>query len=335
MQGRENTKTPAARGSWILLDKLLDDVVERNQAYYRELITLAKVTEPHTLVDQADIDAIKSQCQREFGNITRSMGFLVDNGRTMLQPAKTYQHCLDMAELKISSGAVSYNEAIRQAVRELADSGLKTVDYESGHVDSVDVAARRAVMTGVNQLNAKYREQSMDYLDTDLVEVSAHLGARNIPGPNGWEAHTEWQGKVFRWNGHGNNEKTSKNELTSEGKNATIQSFENDIQIGRSLGAAAFRDDVKLPNGKTAKITEDSKITKVYTFAGYGTKKKLRVADALAKAYDVDAERWVHRRGDGYVDVDGLSRHAELHWFEHPDVGRIKMKVKRYFDNES
>lgn len=54
-------------------------------------------------------------------------------------------------------------------------------------------------MTGVNQLNQKYREQSMDYLETDLVEVTAHLGARNVQGPNGWEAHTEWQGKVFRW----------------------------------------------------------------------------------------------------------------------------------------
>jgi len=55
------------------------------------------------------------------------------------------------------------------------------------------------VMTGVNQLNQKYREQSMDYLETDLVETTAHLGARNIDGPNGWENHAKWQGKVYRW----------------------------------------------------------------------------------------------------------------------------------------
>lgn len=182
------------------LDDLLDDVVERNQAYYRELITLAKVTEPQTLVNQADIEAIKAQCQREFGNITRSMGFLVDNGRTMLPPARAYQWALDNATMRVQAGATSYNEAIRQAVRELADSGLKSVSYESGHVDSVDVCARRAIMTGVNQINQKYREQSMDYLGTDLVECTAHLGARNIPGPLGFEAHSEWQGGVYRWN---------------------------------------------------------------------------------------------------------------------------------------
>ena len=40
----------------------------------------------------------------------------------------------------------------------------------------------------------------MDYLGTDVVEVPAQLGARNIPGPLGFEAHSEWQGKVYKWN---------------------------------------------------------------------------------------------------------------------------------------
>ena len=128
------------------------------------------------------------------------MAFLVDNGRTLLAPARAYQSCLDKAILKIEAGATSYNESIKDAVRELADSGLKVVNYESGHIDAVDTAVRRAVLTGVNQLNQKYREQSMDYLGTDLVEVTAHLGARNIPGPLGFEAHSEWQGKVYKWN---------------------------------------------------------------------------------------------------------------------------------------
>lgn len=181
------------------LNKLMDDVLERNQSYYTDMIDFAKVTAPPTLVNQKDIDAIRSQAQREYLNITGSMGFLVDNGKTMLPPAEAYQHCLDMAELKVQSGAFSYTQAIQDAVRELADSGLKTVSYESGHVDSVDVAVRRAVMTGINQLNQKYREQSMKYLETDLVEVTAHQGARDIDGPLGWENHKKWQGKVYQW----------------------------------------------------------------------------------------------------------------------------------------
>lgn len=179
------------------LDELLTDVVERNQAYYSEMVTLAQVTEPENYVNAADIEAIRKQAFNDITNITRSMGFLVNNGRTFLQPAKAYQWVLDSAELQIQSGAISYNEAIRNAVRQLADSGIKTVDYESGHVDQVDVAIRRAVQTGVNRLNQRYREQSVDYLETDLVEVTAHAGARDIGDVP--ENHKLWQGKVYRW----------------------------------------------------------------------------------------------------------------------------------------
>lgn len=195
----ENAIRETAGISQKKLDQLLDDVVERNQAYYTELIDIAAVTKPEILVSERDIEAIRNQTQDAFSNLTQSMGFLVDNGRTMLPPAKAYQWALDSAEMQIQSGAISYNQAIKTAVKQLADSGIKTVDYESGHIDQIDVAARRAVMTGVNQLNQKYREQSMDYLETDLVETSAHLGARNIEGPNGWENHEAWQGKVYRW----------------------------------------------------------------------------------------------------------------------------------------
>ena len=182
------------------LNKLFDDVVERNQKYYTEVIDLARATQPDVLVDATTIDAIRRQTQDVFRNITASMGFLVDAGRTMLPPAKVYQWALDNATMQIQSGAISYNQAIKSAVRQLAQSGLKVVDYESGHRDQIDVAARRAVMTGVNALNQKYAEQSMEYLGSDLVEVSAHAGARDKDGPNGWEAHTKWQGRVFRWN---------------------------------------------------------------------------------------------------------------------------------------
>jgi len=183
------------------LDQLFGDVVARNQDYYTELIDLARVTAPETLVDHAAAYAIYQQTKGELRNITRSMGFLVRDGRgwKRLPPAKAYQHALDMAVMEVESGAISYGQAISRAVGRLADSGLRRVDYQSGHVDHIDVAVRRAVMTGINQLNQRYREQSMDYLGTDLVETTAHLGARNVQGPNGWEAHTEWQGGVYRW----------------------------------------------------------------------------------------------------------------------------------------
>ena len=179
------------------LNALLDDVVERNQKYYTELIDLAHITQPETLVSVEDTLAIYEQTKQTMRNITRSMGFLVDAGRTMLPPAKAYQWALDNAVMQVQSGAINYNHAIKTAVKQLADSGLKVVDYESGHRDQIDVAARRAVMTGVNQICAKYTEQSAEYLDTQYFEVSAHAGARDKPGPSPWSSHKDWQGKVY------------------------------------------------------------------------------------------------------------------------------------------
>lgn len=179
------------------LNKLLDDVVERNQQYYTNVIGLAHITQPETLVSIEDTWAIYQQTKRDLRNITRSMGFLVDNGRTMLPPAKAYQWALDNAAMQVQSGAINYNQAIKMAVKQLADSGLKVVDYESGHHDSIDVAARRAVMTGVSQLCAKYTEQAAEYLETPYYEVSSHAGARDVSGPSPWSSHKDWQGKVY------------------------------------------------------------------------------------------------------------------------------------------
>ena len=179
------------------LNKLFDDVIARNQKYYTDVIDMVGLTQPETLVDASVIAAIRAQTLDEFHNITASMGFLVDNGRIMLRPAKAYQWALDSAALRIQTGAISYNQAIKPAVQQLAKSGIKTVNYESGHVDQIDVAVRRAVMTGVNQICDQYTNQSAEYLETRYFEVSAHSGARDKPGASPWSSHKDWQGKVY------------------------------------------------------------------------------------------------------------------------------------------
>lgn len=73
----------------------------------------------------------------------------------------------------------------------MTDSGLRWIDYASGHHNRVPVAVRRAVMTGVNQVTAKITEQNMEILQTEYVEVSWHRGAR--------PSHQVWQGKIYRW----------------------------------------------------------------------------------------------------------------------------------------
>ena len=178
------------------LKALLEDVISRNQKYYTSVIDMAGLTQPETLVSVEDTRAVYEQTRQTLRNITQSMGFLVNNGRTRLPPARAYQWALDSAVMQIQSGAISYNQAIKASVQQLA-GGLKVVNYESGHVDNIDVAVRRAVMTGVNQICDQYTNQSAEYLETRYFEVSAHSGARDKPGASPWSSHKDWQGKVY------------------------------------------------------------------------------------------------------------------------------------------
>ena len=105
-----------------------------------------------------------------------------------------FENALDTAWLQVSSGAFDADSAIRQAVKQLSEHGIEAVRYpKSGNVDTVETAVRRAVLTGVNQTAAKLQEELADELGCDLVEVSAHAGAR--------PEHAEWQGKIYSRSG--------------------------------------------------------------------------------------------------------------------------------------
>lgn len=179
------------------VQKALDRVVEYSQKYYNELASKASIAEPLFWVTAADIAQIQSQTLDGYRNITRSLGFaLQTNGKVTFQPiAKAYQTALDKAEVKMQSGAFTLQQSLEDAVRELADSGIYTIDYATGHRDRADVAARRAIFTGLNQLTSKYTETAAETLETDLYEITAHRGARDKG--TGWKNHKAWQGKVY------------------------------------------------------------------------------------------------------------------------------------------
>mgnify|MGYP001381197482 FL=1 len=188
----ENTKSTIPQ-----VEAALDRVVDMNRRYYDSLADKASITMPAHLVSAVDIAIIKAQTLDGYRNITRSLGFAVQSGsvRTFQPIAKAYQAALDKAELKVYSGSFTVQQAMEDAVRELADGGISIVDYASGHRDHADVAARRAIMTGLNQVTAKYSEAAAEVLETDLYEVTAHRGARDKG--TGWKNHKNWQGKVY------------------------------------------------------------------------------------------------------------------------------------------
>ena len=141
---------------------------------------------------QQYISAIAEQTAETMKNISQSLGFAVKSGdtRTFKPIAKYYQTTLDNAINGIATGVFDYNTVLKKTVSEMTNSGLRTVDYETGWSNRTDVAARRAVMTGLTQVTAKINENNAEKLGTDMFEVSWHSGAR--------PSHQVWQGRWYK-----------------------------------------------------------------------------------------------------------------------------------------
>lgn len=152
--------------------------------------------------------AAQKQTQRSIRNIvghSAAIKSMTGTTATMLRvgngyyPMKrAYTMALDLAQMQVSSGVLSYETAVRHAIRKIAQSGVSTlvsdsVGYDSGYHLSVRSAARMCVLTGVNQMAGNMNDHVCDELGFDLVETTAHMGAR----PD----HQEWQGQVFSRSG--------------------------------------------------------------------------------------------------------------------------------------
>ena len=170
----------AAKTSWAR-DKKLYKAVGQTPVAYKDNEPLKQL-----------VAAVKAQTSDELRNITGTLGVATANkGRIKTVSLTEYfTDTLDNAALDISSGAFDYNTVLKRTVTELVNSGIRTINYDSVSkrptTARVDVAARRAVMTGVNQLTAKISEDNAKTLGTDMYEVSAHSCCR--------PEHVEWQG---------------------------------------------------------------------------------------------------------------------------------------------
>lgn len=180
------------------IDTLMNDVAElslkNDGPIYEQMEKQAPNFEKsETLRDY--VKAATEQTKGELFNMSQSLGFARKVGDRVeyLPMFEFYNKALDLAQFQVSTGVLDYNTATRNAVKQIAQSGLRWVDYESGWHNRVDVAARRAVMTGVNQMSSKMNAQVAKDLGAEYAEVTAHAGAR----PD----HAEWQGKVFKIHG--------------------------------------------------------------------------------------------------------------------------------------
>lgn len=150
-------------------------------------IPLEENTQLQKLIS-AQIAETAGKCE----NLTNTMGFADHDflGRVYyLSMTDMYRREMDAAHMKVVTGATDYMTAIRQACNKLAASGVRTIDYESGRSDRIEVAARRAILTSVAHVTHRISEQNGEELGADGWEMSAHSGSR--------PSHAVYQGRQY------------------------------------------------------------------------------------------------------------------------------------------
>ena len=111
---------------------------------------------------------------------------------TAVTSQKAYINACNQAYMQVTSGAFSYQEAIKQAVRKTAEDGAAVL-YPSGYTERIDVAVRRAVLAGVGQTCREIGKMNAEESDCDIMEITAHADAR--------PEHAKWQGQLVSLSG--------------------------------------------------------------------------------------------------------------------------------------
>lgn len=169
------------------LERLMEEAGAKTLAF-DTAIYKAHGLSPPPLAESETLRAVLSDGLRKTGGLFDNL-----TATTADTATRQFEHALDRAWLQITSGGFGRNAAIRTAVKDLARDGVKSITYPSGHTDTLEVAVRRAVVTGVNQCALRLQGTLADEMGCDLVETTAHSGAR--------PSHAEWQGRVFSRSG--------------------------------------------------------------------------------------------------------------------------------------
>ena len=174
----------------LLQDAVLTSWNDERAVYLTQGIALSNPLENKEIMRLMDAEWRK--VQGEIDNLTRT---------TIAESGNQIVTLLNEAEMRVSSGAQSYSQAIIDVLDQYAGQGIM-VDYPSGARRSIEAAVRCAVVTSMNQTAAQLSNAYIKEHGIEYVYVSEHLGARHDKkNPTGVSSHDYWQGKVYKIDG--------------------------------------------------------------------------------------------------------------------------------------
>lgn len=168
------------------LKKLFEDAGVTATEYDNEIYRQNGLNPKSLKVSDVQMQLLEAGFKKTQGNLSNL------TLTTAVSSQTSFINACSLAELKASSGAFTPQQAIADAIRQVAQDGAFVI-YPSGHRDRLDVAVRRNVMTGIGQTTGQICLANAQELGCDLMEITAHAGAR--------PSHAAWQGQIVSLSG--------------------------------------------------------------------------------------------------------------------------------------
>ena len=175
------------------IERLFEEVAKENvdfaNTFYkaRNMDLLQRYTSRSALT--SFVDAVKRQALDGTANISNTYMIGFNRGKQIIPLREYYISTTDRAITYVQTGVVDYQSAMRSTVREMAQSGLRRVTWESGYSRRLDSSARMNILEGVRRLNSQMMEETGREFGADGVEISAH----GLCAPD----HRDIQGKQY------------------------------------------------------------------------------------------------------------------------------------------
>lgn len=174
-----------------ILEKTAKDNLKFADTYYKARNIETPVYEENKALQRL-VNSVYNITGKEFKNIAKSTGFrLLDaKGNPMLLDIdKTYKEVIDRCVIAISQGQETYQQAMRDTVKQLSTSGVRRIDYKSGYSRRLDSTVRMNILDSIRQISNESQRLFGEEFDSNGVEISVHL--------NPAEDHSNVQGHQF------------------------------------------------------------------------------------------------------------------------------------------
>lgn len=180
------------------IDKIFDEVAENNQEFAKQFYEYRKkqfIPFDENEALQRQVDAIKKITMEKMVNIsnTTGLGYLIkdkDKNIVFRNLKYIYDEVIDRAVLSVSQGKTTFDKALFDLMKDIGQSGLRYIEFESGYARRLDSSARMNLMSGLRDMSNNIQQEFGKEFDADGVEISVHTH----PAPD----HAKVQGRQFR-----------------------------------------------------------------------------------------------------------------------------------------